>query len=307
MISGFDTSNYITSAAVIKDGKAYQYKQPLFVAENKRGLRQSDAVFQHTVNMPDLVRSLAADFDMKDLKAVGVSARPRNIEGSYMPCFLVGINTARTAASFAGVPLYETSHQIGHILAALYSADRLDLVDQKFIAFHVSGGTTEAVLVTPDKDELLKAQIIAESTDLKAGQAIDRTGVLLGMRFPCGPQLEKEAEKSTVAFKIRPSMQGCNCSFSGIENKVKNMIASGEQPCDIAKFALTSVCASLEGMARAVIKEHGDLPILFAGGVSGNKMINRKLSSEFGAIFAAPEFSSDNAVGTAIYAGMRSL
>lgn len=307
MISGFDTSNYTTSAAVIKDGKAYQYKQPLFVAENKRGLRQSDAVFQHTVNMPDLVRSLAADFDMKDLKAVGVSARPRNIEGSYMPCFLVGINTARTAASFAGVSLYETSHQIGHILAALYSADRLDLVDQKFIAFHVSGGTTEAVLVTPDKDELLKAQIIAESTDLKAGQAIDRTGVLLGMRFPCGPQLEKEAEKSTVAFKIRPSMQGCNCSFSGIENKVKNMIASGEQPCDIAKFALTSVCASLEGMARAVIKEHGDLPILFAGGVSGNKMINRKLSSEFGAIFAAPEFSSDNAVGTAVYAGMRSL
>lgn len=307
MISGFDTSNYTTSAAVIKDGKAYQYKQPLFVAENKRGLRQSDAVFQHTVNMPDLVRSLAADFDMKDLKAVGVSARPRNIEGSYMPCFLVGINTARTAASFAGVPLYETSHQIGHILAALYSADRLDLVDQKFIAFHVSGGTTEAVLITPDKDELLKAQIIAESTDLKAGQAIDRTGVLLGMRFLCGPQLEKEAEKSTAAFKIRPSMQGCNCSFSGIENKVKNMIASGEQPCDIAKFALTSVCASLEEMARAVIKEHGDLPILFAGGVSGNKMIKHKLSSEFGAIFAAPEFSSDNAVGTAVYAGMRSL
>lgn len=127
------------------------------------------------------------------------------------------------------------------------------------------------------------------------------------MRFPCGPQLEKEAEKSTAEFKIRPSMKGCDCSFSGIENKVKNMISSGEKACDIAKFAISSVCASLEGMAHAVRKEYGELPILFAGGVSGNRMINNRLSAEFSAIFASPEFSSDNAAGTAVFAGLKAL
>ncbi len=307
MFAGFDTSNYTTSAAILCESRISQYKKPLSVAENERGLRQSDAVFQHTVNMPELVKKLAEDFDLRELKGVGVSARPRNVDGSYMPCFLVGINTARAAAAFAGVSLYETSHQVGHILAALYSAGRLDLIQKQFIAFHVSGGTTEAVLVSPDKENIIDARIIASSTDLKAGQAIDRTGVLLGMRFPCGPQLEKEAEKSTAEFKIRPSMKGCDCSFSGIENKVKNMISSGEKACDIAKFAISSVCASLEGMAHAVRKEYGELPILFAGGVSGNRMINNRLSAEFSAIFASPEFSSDNAAGTAVFAGLKAL
>lgn len=307
MTSGFDTSNYTTSAAVFADGQITNYKQVLSVAENQRGLRQSDAVFQHTVNMPRLVSEMAQDFDLKKVKAIGVSTRPRNIDGSYMPCFLVGINTARAAAEFCGCRCYETSHQVGHILAALFSADKLELINKKFIAFHVSGGTTEAVLVTPDKDNIINAQIIAESTDLKAGQAIDRTGVLLGMRFPCGAELEKEALKSDKEFKIHASMKGCNCSFSGIENKVKNMICAGEKKCDIAKFALESVCISLDAMAQEIIKEYGSLPIVFAGGVSSNKKINKTMSEKYGAYFAEPQFSADNAAGTAVFAALKSL
>lgn len=307
MFAGFDTSNYTTSAAVLSGTAAYQYKQPLSVAENGRGLRQSDAVFQHTVNMPRLVEKLAQDFDLGAVKAVGVSSRPRNAQGSYMPCFLVGTSAARAAAAFAGVPLYETSHQTGHILAVLYGAGRLDLAGKRFIAFHVSGGTTEAVLVSPDRENIISAQIIAQSTDLKAGQAVDRTGVLLGMHFPCGAQLEKEAEKSSADFRIRPSMNGCNCSFSGIENKVKKMLEAGEKSCDIAKFALESVYASLDGMTRAVLKEHGGLPLLFAGGVCSNKMIRSRLEEKYLAVFAPPEFSADNAVGTAVYAELRSI
>lgn len=307
MTSGFDTSNYTTSAAVMTNGKITNYKQVLNVAQNQRGLRQSDAVFQHTVNMPRLVSEMAKDFDLKKVDAVGVSTRPRNIDGSYMPCFLVGINTARTAAEFCGCKCYETSHQVGHILAALYSADKLELINKKFIAFHVSGGTTEALLVTPDKENIINAEIISESTDLKAGQVIDRTGVLLGMRFPCGAELEKEALKSEKNFKIRASVKGCNCSFSGIENKVKNMISAGEEKCDIAKFALDSVCVSLDAMAQAVIKEYGNLPIVFSGGVSSNKKINKTFSEKFGAYFAEPQFSADNAAGTAVFASLKSL
>lgn len=307
MTAGFDTSNYTTSAAVMTNDKITNYKQVLNVAENQRGLRQSDAVFQHTVNMPRLVSEMAQDFDLKKVDAVGVSTRPRNIEGSYMPCFLVGINTAKTASKFCGCKCYETSHQVGHILAALYSADKLELINKKFVAFHVSGGTTEALLVTPDKENIINAQIISESTDLKAGQVIDRTGVLLGMRFPCGAELEKEALKSDSNFKIRASVKGCNCSFSGIENKVKNMISAGEKRCDIAKFALDSVCVSLDAMAQAVVKEYGNLPIVFSGGVSSNKKINKTFSEKYGAYFAEPQFSADNAAGTAVFASLKSL
>lgn len=307
MFAGFDTSNYTTSAALFTGGNAVNYKKMLTVAENERGLRQSTAVFQHTVNMPALVSEMKAQFDLKNVKAVGVSSRPRNIKDSYMPCFLVGVSAAKSAAAFCGCSYYETSHQVGHILAALYSAGKLDLIKDKFIAFHASGGTTEAVLVAPDKENIIQAQIIAESTDLKAGQAIDRTGVLLGLHFPCGAELEKEAEKSHREFRIRASMKGCCCSFSGIENKVKNMIAAGENKCDIAKFALDSVCVSLDSMAEAIIKEYGDLPIVFAGGVSSNRKINETLTSKYGAFFAEPAFSSDNAAGTAIFAALRSL
>ena len=307
MFAGFDTSNYTTSAAVMCDSTIKNYKKMLSVAENARGLRQSDAVFQHTVNMPDLLSDMAEDFDLRDVKAVGVSARPRNAAGSYMPCFLVGLNTAKAAAAFCGCKCYETSHQVGHILAALYSAEKLDLIKDRFLSFHVSGGTTEAVLVTPDREQILKADIVAASIDLKAGQAIDRTGVLLGMRFPCGAELEKEAEKSNRDFKIRASMRGCNCSFSGIENKVKIMIANGESKCDIAKFVLESVRVSLDSMLSAVLQEYGSLPVVFAGGVSSNKTIRKTVSEKFGAYFAEPRFSSDNAAGTAVFAALKSL
>lgn len=307
MFAGFDTSNYTTSCAILLNNEIKNYKTTLNVKQNERGLRQSDAVFQHTANMPSLVHQMANDFELKNIKAIGVSARPRNVDGSYMPCFLVGLNTAIAAAEFCGCKYFETSHQTGHILAALFSAGKLDLINKKFIAFHVSGGTTEAVLVTPGGENIINTEIIAQSTDLKAGQAIDRTGVLLGMRFPCGAELEKEAEKSEKEFKIRPSVKGRNCSFSGIENKVKNMISSGEKKCDIAKFALESVRVSLDYMAQAAINEYGSLPIVFAGGVSSNKKIKETLSEKYGAYFAEPQFSSDNAAGTAVFAALKSL
>lgn len=115
--------------------------------------------------MPEILAEL--EYDSFKLKAVGVSTRPRNIDGSYMPCFTVGNSVANAVSKFTNAPLYTTSHQVGHILSALYSVNRLDLINQEFIAFHVSGGTTEALLVKPDKDEIIKAEIIAESLDLK--------------------------------------------------------------------------------------------------------------------------------------------
>ena len=112
MILGIDTSNYTTSAAVL-DGEALtQQKQLLEVRPGERGLRQSDALFQHTRNLPLLFDKLPP---MDGVTAVGVSTRPRNVEGSYMPCFLAGISAATAAAKAAGCPLYTTSHQVGTV------------------------------------------------------------------------------------------------------------------------------------------------------------------------------------------------
>lgn len=303
MYLGFDTSNYTTSLALFDGVNVKQEKKLLTVKKGERGLRQSDAVFQHTVNMPELIKAL--DYNNDNIDAVGVSTRPRNTEGSYMPCFLVGINTATAAASFTNSPLYKTSHQIGHILAALYSADKLDLINKRFIAFHFSGGTTEALLVEPSKDEIIKATLIAQSTDLKAGQAIDRAGVLLGLKFPCGAELDRLSHQSDKQFKIRTSFKGCDCSLSGVENKVKDMIGKNETSADIAKFVISYIAQTADDMTGKLIDIYGELPLVYAGGVMSNTAINKKITDKYDAYFAKPEFSCDNACGTAIYAYLK--
>lgn len=303
MYLGFDTSNYTTSLALYDGENIVQAKKLLQVKSGERGLRQSDAVFQHTVNMPEILNAL--EYDKSDIDAIAVSTRPRNIEKSYMPCFMVGKSVATAVSKFTSSKLYSTSHQVGHILAALYSVDRLDLINQEFIAFHVSGGTTEALLVTPDKDEIVKAQIIAQSLDLKAGQAVDRTGVLLGLDFPCGKELDALSLLSDKSYKIKPYVKGLDCSLSGVENKAKAMIEKGESKKDVSKFVLSYISASLEKMTELLLEKFGDLPLVFAGGVMSNTLIKTNITNKFSAYFAKPEFSCDNAAGVAIYAYLK--
>lgn len=303
MYIGFDTSNYTTSVAVFDGENMLQEKQLLSVGEGQRGLRQSNAVFQHTVNMPELLNKL--ECNIESVEAVGVSTRPRNADGSYMPCFLVGKSTAVCVSRFTGAKLFETSHQVGHILAALYSVGRLNLVQERFIAFHVSGGTTEALLVEPDRDEIIKASVIAQSRDLKAGQAVDRAGVMLGLKFPCGKELDKLSQKSGSEFKIKPSMLGLDCSLSGVENKAVKMFENGESAYDISKFVLSSISAAIEEMTSGILNKYGALPLVYAGGVMSNTLIKYNITKKFNAYFADSAYSCDNACGTAIYAYLK--
>ena len=217
-----------------------------------------------------------------------------------MPCFMVGDMVTKTLSSAMNVPRFEFSHQQGHIAAALFSAGRLDLMDEKFIAFHLSGGTTEALLVTPSENRIIKCEKVAGSADLKAGQAVDRVGIMLGLPFPAGKYLEELALLSTAKFKIKPTMKGAECCLSGIENKCKKMLDSGEKHEDIALFCLKSVEAALCGMTDALISEYGKLPLIYAGGVMSNKIIRKTMEEKYGGIFAKPEFSSDNAAGIAV-------
>ena len=218
---GIDTSNYTTSSAVWQNGSGTQQKKLLPVKQGELGLRQSDAVFHHVRQLPEVLEQLP--WETINISAVGVSNRPRSQEGSYMPCFLAGYGTAKAIALSLHVPLFCFSHQQGHIAAALHSCGRLDLLKSRFVAFHVSGGTTEAVLVEPDAEQIFRAEIVAQSLDLKGGQAVDRVGALLGLPFPSGCELEKLAKASGKKFRIRPSLKGADCSLSGIENCCEKM------------------------------------------------------------------------------------
>lgn len=213
---------------------------------------------------------------------------------------LTGISAATAVSRALSVPLYRFSHQEGHIAAALYSAGRLELLNEPFIAFHVSGGTTEAVLVKPDNEHIINAEIVASSSDLKAGQAIDRVGVMLSLNFPAGPELEKLSEKSNAVFKIKPSMKNTDCSLSGVENKCKKMLTENYEKSDIALFCIDSVIAALDGMYKALMPKYGALPVVFSGGVTSNKRIKNYFHDKYNAVFAEPAFSADNAAGTAV-------
>lgn len=306
---GVDTSNYTTSAAVYvsDENKVYQCKKLLPVKDGELGLRQSDAVFNHTKQLPDMLEQLFGENEISAPKVVTASARPRNIEGSYMPCFLCGEGFARSYAAAVGAKLFTTSHQIGHILAALYSADRLDLVNERFIAFHVSGGTTDCLLCEPDDETVLKITEIGTSLDLKAGQAVDRTGVMLGLKFPCGAELEKLAMNANKHFKVKAVLKNGSCCLSGVENKCGDMLDSGESPENIAKYCLDFIAETIIAMTAHAVSEYGELPLVFAGGVMSDVIIRDRIISRFpSASFAQPQFSCDNAAGVAIYGYLKS-
>jgi N6-L-threonylcarbamoyladenine synthase len=297
---GIDTSNYTTSAALItEDGEVLQSRKLLPVKAGEVGLRQSDAVFHHTQQLPEqMERLFAACGEMPC--AIGVSTRPRNVEGSYMPCFTVGVGLARSLAAVLQVPLFEFSHQQGHIAAALHSCGREDLFGERFLAFHVSGGTTEALLVEPKEEDVFHAELVASSLDLKAGQAIDRVGNLLGLPFPAGKYLDELAQSCKKPRKGKAVLKDGNCCLSGIENQCRKLWEQGVEKETVARFCIDSVKWALEGMTEWLVENYGELPLVYAGGVMSNRLIREEFVKKYHANFAAPEFSSDNAAGIAV-------
>jgi len=301
---GFDTSNYTTSAAIYDSvsKKTVMEKKLLPVKAGELGMRQSDAVFHHTVQLPEVVEQLFAKAGQNnsDITAAGASSRPRDAEGSYMPCFLVGECAARCVSASNDSSPYLFSHQSGHVAAALYSAEKLSLLKGKFTAFHVSGGTTEVILVEPDDEKVIKCTLLLSTLDLKAGQAVDRTGAMLGLPFPSGKHIDELAVISNRDFKIDIKLKNGCCSFSGLQNKCEEMKKRGESDSDISRFCIMYIAEALDKMVEYSIKNFGDMQLVFSGGVMSNSIIRKRFTEKYGAIFAAPEFSSDNATGIAV-------
>ena len=291
-VLGLDTSNYTTSAAWFDGERGRNAGRLLEVPAGRLGLRQSDALFQHIKRLPEMVRSL----EQLDFRAVGASTRPRAVEGSYMPCFLAGASFGEAMAHVLGAPFYAFSHQEGHLAAAAWSAGRLDLLEGPFLAWHLSGGTTELLRVEPE-GTFLRAEIVGGASDLSAGQLIDRAGVLLGLPFPAGKALDALAEKDSHSDCYAVKVNDLIFSLSGMENQIQNLTARKKSPAYVANFALNTVAQVVRRTTEEAQSRWPGLPVLCSGGVASNRRLRAALPQ---AIFAAPEYSIDNAMGIAI-------
>ena len=297
---GFDTSNYTTSIAWFDGTEGISCSKLLPVKQGELGLRQSDAVFSHTKSLPELSGRLFSHVNLSNIGAIGVSTRPRAVEGSYMPCFLVGYSHAKLLAEGLQVPLVEVSHQQGHVAACLWSAGRLDLMDKPHLAWHLSGGTTELLLVEPEGKNV-RCTKIGGTTDISAGQLIDRTGQLLDLPFPAGKHLDalSQSAQGREVFKVK--CPGLEFSLSGVQNKVQQFHEKNGDPAETAAYALRCVGNAVLTASRNAMKAYPGLEIVFSGGVASNSML-RQITAPLKPVFAQPQYSTDNAMGVAILA-----
>ena len=316
---GIDTSNYKTSLSLVNtDGEIiYNYQQFLDVPKGMRGLRQSDAFFQH-VNRLDIPIREAMKY-RKEIGVVCVSSRPRPVDGSYMPCFLAGLQFAKTAAMALDIPYFETSHQEGHIEAVKYYSELKS--ENRFICFHFSGGTTEAVLADSGKLE-----IVGGTKDISYGQVIDRIGVRLGFDFPAGKYLDEIAiqsidlrikqGKSAKLLKPLKSDDGF-LNLSGIETQGqraidelnKGSLSYDDSVCLLCGELFDKIGKSIIDITVDVSKKCNEKKFLFAGGVSSSnyirQYIKQNMPKDIEYCFGRAELSTDNAVGTALIGGKK--
>lgn len=304
MYLGIDTSCYTTSVALIDDnGNIYKdLRQLLQVKDGERGLQQSKAVWQHMANLPVLFEQLFSGLMPEQIKAVAVSSKPRPVDGSYLPVFMAGFSHGKTISSCLKVPLYYTSHQEGHIMAACNAS----LVEKgRFLTVHLSGGTSEILITTVEQNPFgLREEIIGKTLDLHAGQFVDRVGVAMGLAFPCGPALESLARMAAQEAKLRIpiAVKDNNFSFSGPESCAQRLIDQGQPKAEIARAVEACICNTLYKILDKAIIDTRLQDILIVGGVAANQyireMLKRKLNN-VNLFFADAKLSSDNAVGVA--------
>lgn len=302
---GIDTSCYTTSIALLDTvGNLLEDKRTVLkVKENGCGLRQSEMVFQHTKNLPVLFENAFAQKKYK-IRAIAVSSQPRSFEKSYMPAFLCGLSAGRILSSTNGVPLYVTSHQENHIKAGLWSVKRLEA--GCFIVLHISGGTTDLLLVDKSSGDF-KITDFGGSSDLNAGQYIDRIGVELGLPFPAGKSLEQLALTAKEYVDIPVAVKDLNVSYSGPLTATKKLLAKGVDKASLVAGMQKAIAKSLTKLLLNACQKVNYYEILLVGGVASNLYIRNYLKEQLAVdkiqiYFPEPAFCSDNAVGCAFIA-----
>lgn len=306
VVLGFDSSCYITSAAAVhEDGRVLLNQRMLLPVElGQRGLRQSEAVFAHVRQMPLLMADMEAILREEKILAVAASSAPTAAEESYMPVFTVGLGHAQVLANILGVPCFKVSHQEGHIAAGQIGRQAMD---SRFVALHVSGGTTDLLLSQDGKLTRLGG-----SLDLNAGQLVDRVGVAMGYPFPAGAALERQALacRERAAGLLPASMEGDDlfCHLSGAETKCQGLLKEGALSHErIALEAFDFLARTVARLLMAGCRAADVTQALLVGGVASSTLLRglvaerlQKAGSKLSVICGEPGYSADNAAGVAL-------
>ncbi len=299
---GIDTSCYTTSLAAVVGENVISLKRPLEVKVGECGLRQSEAFFQHSKNLPGIFEELSHKLDLTKYQevTVSVSSKPRNIENSYMPVFTAGQSTARIVSAVSGAEYFEVSHQEGHIMAALYSCKNYSISEKPFLTYHISGGTTELLLVKKVKNEFV-CEIVGGTKDLPAGQFVDRIGVKAGFKFPCGRDLDNLASKyDGTKPKVKTCVNDTYINFSGEETRYQRMLENGENSELVAYCTMKCIADSLKKSIKFAKERFGVDNVIMVGGVSSSRFLKREFSDIENVFFAEPDLCTDNAVGVCL-------
>ena len=220
-----------------------------------------------------------------------------------MPVFTVGLGHAKVIADVLDVPLYETSHQQGHVAAGLIGHQQ---PDEAFVALHLSGGTTELLAC-----ENAKLKLLGGCADLHAGQVVDRVGVAMGLPFPAGPHLEKLAMNfdGQVESLLPVSMEkdGLTCHLSGVETRAQQWIREGKMSNEkIAAEVFDVLARTVARLLTGAGEQANAKKALVVGGVASSTHLRQLLSKRLTkqrkpiqVIFGQPQYSADNAAGVA--------
>jgi N6-L-threonylcarbamoyladenine synthase len=302
---GLDTSAYTTSLAIVNEDREliWEVRNILKVAVGETGLAQSTAFFQHVHNLTNEIPAIPGAL-WKTLAGIGVSCSPRPVAGSYMPVFTAGMALAAALAAARQIPLFRTSHQEGHIAAGCASAQ--GPAAEKFLAVHLSGGTTELLLVRHTAPGRLSLELLGGTSDLHAGQFVDRVGVRLGLQFPAGRALEelaREAEPGAASL-LPSSVKGFEVSFSGVESAAQRLIDQGIPRSNVALAVEGCLVRTLVKLIARGMESTGLQEVLMVGGVAANQYLrselDRRLHNQGQLYWAEPDWCRDNAIGVAL-------
>ena len=303
---GIDTSCYTTSLCLVDSSYHVVADERIIlsVKSGERGLSQSNMVYQHMRNLPVLFERLVPYLANSRICAIGVTNKPRRREDSYMPAFLAGFGYARSLAAVLHIPLYPMSHQENHLMAVL--RDIGTIPEQPFYGLHLSGGTTDMLKSVP-VSKGLDITRIGGTSDISAGQFIDRIGVALGFSFPAGMYVDKMAQDVTMCRKAgRVWCQQGELSYSGPESQAQRWIAKeNAEKATVCQWTLATVWDGLRRMMDQVLPEGSQLTA--AGGVMSNQYLRQQLElycvQKRIRLHLAPDgYSADNSSGVAFWA-----
>lgn len=316
-ILGIESSCDDTAASIIRNGKILSnVVASQKIHEEFGGVVPELASRAHQQNIVPVVHEALkkAGVTKDQLHAIAFTRGP-----GLMGSLLVGTSFAKSLAYGLNIPLIDVNHMQAHILAHFIDEEGFNKPSFPFLAMTISGGHTQIVEVKSYFD----MTVIGETIDDAVGEAYDKSGKILGLGYPAGPEIDKRAQiGNPKAYQFtKPKVDGLNFSFSGLKTAILYFVQREVKANpNFIKENLNDICASIQYTIIGILidklklatKQTGIKQIAIGGGVSANSGIRQALKDgeqKFGWTTYVPkfEFTTDNAAMIAIVGYLKYL